>query len=44
MLAAVSEVVKTKEGSDTETEYFGALVSLFFCLVCTAVSDFVLHF
>ncbi len=33
MLAAVSEVVKCKEGSDTETEYFGALVSESFVVV-----------
>ena len=27
VLAAISEVVKTKEGKDSGTEYFGALVS-----------------
>lgn len=41
VIAAVSEIVKTKEGNDTETEYFGALVSLL-CSIHSSFGNFVL--
>ena len=40
MLAAISEVVKSQEGSDTETEYFGALVSVLGKLFLNQVSSY----
>ena len=33
VLAAVSEVVKAHDGTDSETEYFGALVSTYIALL-----------